>query len=62
MKGEADSNTLMMIDDNNNKTLGVSSPRTKVLETSQMQELNGVNTIDMRLMESIIHNRICVSF
>ena len=61
MKGEVDSDTLMMIEDNKNKTFGVSSSTTKALETSQMQELNEPTTVDMPLMESMIHNRRCVS-
>ena len=51
----------MIIDDNNNKNLGVSSSTTEALETNQVQELNGATIVDMSLMESIIYNRRCVS-
>ena len=50
-----------MIEDNTNKTFGVSSSIIDSLEAFQMQELNGATIVDMPLMESMIHNRRCVS-
>ena len=50
-----------MIEDNTNKTFGVSSSIIEALETCQMQELNGAIIVDVPLMESMIHNRRCVS-
>ena len=61
MQGKFDCDTLVMIKDNNNKTFGVPSSTTEALDTIQMQELNGETTVDMPLMESMIHNRRCVS-
>ena len=40
MQGEVDSDTIKMIEYNNNKNFGVSSSTTEALETNQMQELN----------------------
>ena len=51
----------MIIYENNNKTLGISSSTIEALETSQLQELIGSTIVDMPLMETMIHNRRCVS-
>ena len=61
MQGEVDFDTIVMIEDNNNKKFGVSSSTIDALETCQMQEFSGATTVDIPLMEYIIHNRRCVS-
>ena len=61
MQGEVDSNTLMMIEYNNNKNFGVSSSTSKILNNGQMKDLNGETITNIPLMESMIHNRRCVS-